>query len=355
MGLLQKAEQRRYQLLQKLTREKRKYLDHVSKKRKSLLHHEIRKQRKVITKKIKKGKMISPQPNLVSSQPDQKITTLKQQIENRLQAMTGKMTEKSALELSIAERKEWVVSKEYLRTGIPGFDALLKEGIPRSSSLLIAGGAGSGKTIFGLQTLYQHALHGEKCLYMSFEESEEKLLKQMKLFGWDAGLLIKKGKIIIRRFNPLEIARDVDALLLKEKGDLLIEIKPFSFPKNFKPEIIVIDSLSAISSAFVGKEDSYRLYVEQLFRFFETLGATSFFVTETEQVPQKYSSSGVEEFLADGVIVLYHIKHGNIRERAVEILKLRGADHQKKIVAMEITSKGIEVFPEQEVFGGVGE
>jgi KaiC/GvpD/RAD55 family RecA-like ATPase len=73
-------------------------------------------------------------------------------------------------------------------------------------------------------------------------------------------------------------------------------------------------------------------------------------ITETEQVPKIFSPTGVEEFLADGVIVLYSLKHENVRENAVEVLKLRGAKHQKKIVAMQITDKGIVVYPEQEVF-----
>ncbi len=77
---------------------------------------------------------------------------------------------------------------------------------------------------------------------------------------------------------------------------------------------------------------------------------TSFLIIETEQVPKIFSETGVEEFLADGVIVLYSLKHGNVRENALEILKLRGAAHQKRIVAMQITSDGIVVYPEQEVF-----
>ena len=76
-------------------------------------------------------------------------------------------------------------------------------------------------------------------------------------------------------------------------------------------------------------------------------------ITETEQIPKIFSTSGVEEFLADGVIVLYAIKRGNIRENAIEVLKMRGEKHQKKIVALQINDNGITVYPEQEVFGGV--
>lgn len=188
---------------------------------------------------------------------------------------------------------------------------------------------------------------------MSFEESEERLIHHMEDFGWNPKELIKKGNLLIKRFNPFDITRSVDALLMKSKGELLIDIEPVIFPKDFKPDFIVVDSLTAIASAFTGKEDSYRIYIEQLFRFFEKIKATSFLITETKQIPTIFSQTGVEEFLADGVIVLYNIKKGNIRENAIEVLKLRGAKHQKKIVAMQITDQGIVVYPEQEVFSEI--
>ena len=158
----------------------------------------------------------------------------------------------------------------------------------------------------------------------------------------------------LKRMSPFEITRSIEGMLEKEKGDLLIDINPVMLPENFKPDFVVVDSLTAIASAFTGKEDSYRIYIEQLFRFFEKLGATSLLITETKQIPDIYSTTGVEEFLADGVIVFYNIKRGDVRENAIEVLKMRGEKHQKKIVAMQITDRGIVVYPEQEVFGGTG-
>lgn len=238
----------------------------------------------------------------------------------------------------------------HIKTGVPGFDELFTKGIPKGSAVIVAGGAGSGKTIFCLQTLAHHAKHGHKCFYMSFEESNERLKKHMKDFGWDADKMIKSGKLKIARYSPFDVARNVDAMLAKEKGELLIDLNPVILPKNFKPNIIVLDSLTAVASAFTGKEDSYRIYIEQLFRFFEKMGTTSLLITETTQVPEIFSTTGVEEFLADGVIVLYNFKRGDIRENAIEILKMRGEKHRKNIVAMQISGNGITVYPEQETF-----
>jgi KaiC/GvpD/RAD55 family RecA-like ATPase len=240
--------------------------------------------------------------------------------------------------------------RKYVTTGIKGFDSLLIEGIPQKSTILVAGGTGSGKTIFCLQTMVNKIREGKKCLYMSFEEKEEKLIQHMEGFGWDPHKMIKEGNLVIQRTNPFDITRNVDALLAKQKGELLIDVDPVIIPKEFKADFIFLDSLTAIASAFTGKEENYRIYIEQLFRFFEKIGATSFLITETEQIPKIFSKTGVEEFLADGVIVMYNLKQKNVRENAIEILKLRGAGHQKKIVALQITSEGIVIYPEQEVF-----
>ena len=74
--------------------------------------------------------------------------------------------------------------REYVKTGIEGFDKLLEKGIPKGASVLISGGTGSGKTIMGLQILANAAKKGKKSLYMSFEESEDRLKEHMEDFGW---------------------------------------------------------------------------------------------------------------------------------------------------------------------------
>lgn len=254
------------------------------------------------------------------------------------------------------DKKKPVLKEEYIFTGISGFDALLEKGIPKNTSVLIAGGTGTGKTIFCLQTLFNAAKKGEKCLYLSFEESEERLKKHMDDFGWDWKPLEKKGLLKIIRKEPFTLTTNIEAMLAKAKGELLIDINEILeiIPRGFHPVRMAIDSITAIAAAFGKKEEGYRIFIEQLFRYLESLPVTSFLISETEQLPAIYSQSGVEEFLADGVIVLYAIQSGNIRENAIEVLKMRGAKHQKKIVAMQITDKGMEVFPEQEVFSEIG-
>lgn len=243
--------------------------------------------------------------------------------------------------------------RQFVRTGVTGFDDLFDHGIPKNAPVLLSGGSGSGKTIFGLQTLAHHAREGEKCFYMSFEESEDALKQHMRDFGWDPEPLIEQGNLRIEKFSPFDITRKVEAALAKEKGELMIDIDPVILPDDFDPDFIVVDSLTAIASAFTSEESSYRIYLDQLFEFFRDIGANSFLITETDQEPEKFSPTGVEEFLADGVIVLYNFRRGDSRDSGIEVLKMRGESHEKKIAAMQITDDGITVYPDQQVFGAM--
>jgi len=131
--------------------------------------------------------------------------------------------------------------------------------------------------------------------------------------------------------------------------ELSYKIKPLVIPKDFHPDVIAVDSLSAIIAASLTKDKNYRVYLQQLFSFFEETGAISLLITETDPIPTRYSETGIEEFLADGIIVLYNIKKKDARENAIEVLKMRNCKHEKKIVSMEINDKGIKVYPEKRV------
>jgi len=194
---------------------------------------------------------------------------------------------------------------------------------------------------------------------MGFEESEDRLIEHMEYFGWNPKELIKAGNLKIKRFITSEIYYydrksdgDIQAMMTKEVDPLLMELEPLTIDDEeieFKPDFIVLDSLTAVSSTFKGKEQSYRFYIERLFRFFEKIGSTTFLITETNPIPELFSPTGVEEFLADGVIVFYSFRRKNVREIAVEVIKMRGEEHQKKIFITNVTNEGIKVYPEQEI------
>jgi KaiC/GvpD/RAD55 family RecA-like ATPase len=239
-----------------------------------------------------------------------------------------------------------------LKTHIPGFDELFSEGgIPRRNSILVAGGTGTGKSTFCRQICYNLVSKGKHCMYVSFEESIEKIERSMFVFGWDAKKYVEAGNFLIQKINPLDILRMKFGSVSGSGSatELSYKIKPLIIPKDFDPEVIVVDSLTAIISASISKEKNYRVYLQQLFNFFEETGATSFLITETEPVPIRFSDTGIEEFLADGILVLYNIQRGDRRENAIEVLKMRYSNHQKKVFSLDISGQGIKVHPERQV------
>lgn len=239
-----------------------------------------------------------------------------------------------------------------LKTEINGFDNLFTNGgIPKGNSILVAGGPGTGKSIFCRQICYNLVTKNKNCMYVSFEETKERIIKSMESFGWNVNKYIEEGTFLIQKINPLDILRMKFGSIggSGSATELSYKIKPLVIPKDFNPEVIVVDSLTAIIAASVTKDKNYRVYLQQLFAFFEETGATSLLITETDPIPTRYSETGIEEFLADGIIVLYNFQNANIRENAIEILKMRYGKHEKKIVTMEITEKGVTVYPDKNI------
>jgi KaiC/GvpD/RAD55 family RecA-like ATPase len=173
----------------------------------------------------------------------------------------------------------------------------------------------------------------------------------MKSFGWDVSEYVFSGQFLIQNINPLDVLRMKFGSLggSGSATELSSKIKPLVIPTDFNPEIIVVDSLSAIIAASLTKEKNYRVYLQQLFSFFQDTGATSLLITETDPFPTRFSESGIEEFLSDGIIVFYNIQKPEGKVNAVEVYKMRYGAHLKQIVEMKITSNGIEIFPDKKI------
>jgi circadian clock protein KaiC len=233
---------------------------------------------------------------------------------------------------------------EFIKLKVPGFENLCPQGIPAGNSILVEGSPGSGKTIFCLNVLKHMCEQGKKVLFMSFEEPEHRLRAHLKTFGVDVSKYEKKGLLHIKRFNALDISRSVEALLSEAKKELLIDVQPVLIPPGFTPDIVLIDSLTSIGSAFSGEENRFRIYMEQLFRYLEGHNITSFLIRETV-TPGHTGNVGnslgdAVSFLSDGIIVIYNLFYRNApRKRAFEILKMRGSNINRKIVECDIKDK----------------
>ena len=247
---------------------------------------------------------------------------------------------------------------DILPVRVSSFDQLIDDGgLERGTTILLTGGCGSGKTIFTTQMCYNACLNGEKVVYFTLEEDDEKIKRHMlKNFGWNLAEQELAGNLFLKKIDPYELVKEIELTLVeyrqKESVSLadilnthpeisLIDAKGIELP--FHPDRIVIDSASALYSAFSDK-NSYRVCMQLLIDALNAHNSLNIVTLETEQETERYSSYGSEEFLVDGVIALYNIRRGQLRRRAIEVLKLRSSGHVTDLVPYRIGREGVTLM-----------
>jgi circadian clock protein KaiC len=219
-----------------------------------------------------------------------------------------------------------------LETGIATLDELLGEGIPRGSSLLVAGAAGTGKTAMLLEFLYRGALGGEKGILFSFEETEERLRASARGLGWDLDAQIKRGMVAIVFIPQPDILVEGDMLMMKERIEAMGAMR------------VAIDSVSVFLYK-VAESSRVRTKIFQLATIVQNVGAVGFFATDIPYGASQLSRYGVEETVVDGAILLSATEQGFERKRYLEVYKLRNTAHTTGRHEMTIGPGGITVSP----------
>ncbi|MFH1403395.1 MAG: ATPase domain-containing protein [Candidatus Altiarchaeota archaeon] len=232
---------------------------------------------------------------------------------------------------------------ERIPSGIPGLDEMIEGGFKKHNSIIIVGGCGSGKSTMAMQYLVNGADNGEAGVYVTFEEDPEQIRENMSRYGWDIKGLEDAGKLTIVRVDP----QDVLHIIKDEYGAIVDAIR------DNKAERVVIDSLTSIEMMIEG-EYQKRQGILRLLKWLQKSNCTSLMIAESEQDPTRYSRHGIVEFLVDGVLVLYNLRRGKTRIRALEILKMRGTKQATNLVPYKIEN-GIELQPHQVIFGEIGE
>jgi len=229
-------------------------------------------------------------------------------------------------------------------SGIHGFDALINGGMLRGRTYLLAGPPGTGKTIFGIQYIYNGAkIYGENGIYVTFEETPDQLRRDMLHFGWDLGKLENTRQLILVDASSARIG-------LSSQENYIVH-RPFTLDsllsdidKNIETidaRRIVIDCLDA-AELHAKSSEEYRRYVFRLSAILKTLECTSLLISESPG-DGRISRYGVEEYVTDGIIYLSSTLEENRRIRKVEVVKARGTSHSQTVEEFEITSNGIEV------------
>jgi circadian clock protein KaiC len=236
-------------------------------------------------------------------------------------------------------------------TGIPGLDAVTKGGLPRSRLTLVAGTAGSGKTVFAAQFLAEGIRRGEPGVFVTFEERPEGTRGNLRSLGmtvedWEAGGQWRFVNAAPRFDEELVLAGayDLSALIVRVRHAV----------EEVGARRVAIDSVGALIAQF----DDLRPARHALFHLaseLEALGVTSIMTAERADDYGAISRYGFEEFVADNVLILRNALETEKRRRTVEVLKLRGGSHLKgEHLFTLLPRRGMVVVPMETVDFGYG-
>jgi circadian clock protein KaiC len=228
-------------------------------------------------------------------------------------------------------KKEIPVEDMRLRTGIPDLDAMIEGGFPAGSLITLAGRPGTGKTIFGSQFLYHGGQEGQAGMYVSMLEGRKPYLRNMARLGMDFEELERK-KVFQFLEMPTLTAEGLPAIW----SEIVKNVEEYHIVR------LVIDSFTAMAQAFQTQGD-LRVFTHMLLgKIIAGAGCTTLMITETPG--DGGIASGVEEFIADGVIHFYLVPvAGDARVRYLEISKMRGTNHQTGPLPIDIGHAGIIV------------
>ena len=224
-------------------------------------------------------------------------------------------------------------------TGIPGLDEITGGGLPRGRPTLICGSAGSGKTMLAAEFLVHGAAqYGEPGVFMMFEENAEELAQNLRSLGVDLDKLQKQKKIAV---DHVHIERNE----IQETGEYDLEglfIRLGHAIDAIGAKRVVLDTIEALFSG-LPNHAVLRAELRRLFRWLKDRGVTA--VITGERGEQSLTRYGLEEYVADCVILLDHRIIDQVSTRRLRVVKYRGTEHGTNEYPFLIGKAGISVLP----------
>jgi circadian clock protein KaiC len=224
-------------------------------------------------------------------------------------------------------------------TGISGLDEITGGGLPKGRPTLIAGSAGCGKTLFGLEFLVEGAKKfGEPGVFMSFEESSEELAINAASLHFDLKKLQRQKKLVVEHVQ-------LERSEIQETGEYDLEglfVRLEHAIDSVGAKRVVLDTIEAL---FAGLDDTAILRAElrRLFRWLKDKGVTA--IITGERGEGTLTRHGIEEYVSDCVIMLDHRVMEQISTRRLRIIKYRGSYHGTSEFPFLIDKDGISVLP----------
>lgn len=224
-------------------------------------------------------------------------------------------------------------------TGIEGIDQLTFGGLPAGRPTLVCGSAGSGKTMLAAEFLVHGAVkYGEPGVFMTFEETTEELTQNMRSLGFDLDKLQKQKKIAI---DFVKVERSE----IEETGEYDLDglfIRIGYAIDTIGAKRIVLDTIEALFAG-VPNHAILRAELRRLFRFLKSKGVTA--IITGERGESSFTRYGLEEYVADCVILLDHRTADQVSTRRLRVVKYRGSQHGTNEYPFLIGADGIIVLP----------
>jgi circadian clock protein KaiC len=221
-------------------------------------------------------------------------------------------------------------------TGIPSLDKMFKgkPGYTKGSTVLVSGTAGTGKTSLGAAFALATCKRGEKCLFLSYEESEGQLIQNMSSIGIHFAPWVKKGLLKIVSVRPSFFGLEMHLLDL------------YKLVGSFKPDTVVIDPLTSLIGE--GDEREIRSMITRMIDLLKSKAITTFFTSlvSSSQANDTSGEIGVSS-LIDTWIVVRELEEeaGKKRIRGIFIVKSRGTGHESDVHKLIMSDDGIDIKP----------
>jgi KaiC domain protein len=237
--------------------------------------------------------------------------------------------------------EEFESSIERIELGIEGLDEMILGGVPERSLISVIGSAGTGKTTFGLQFLNRALADGKRGVYITLEESTDRIYDTAEEKGWSFAEYAEEGRLAVVHLDPIEMANSLTSI----RSDLPELVEAFDADR------LVLDSVSLLEMMYDHPSDR-RSEVYQFTRALKQAGVTTLVTSEADSDNAYGSRYGIIEYLADAVFVLQYVRPSDFQETrlALEIQKIRDANHSRETKPYEITNEGLSVYRQANIF-----
>lgn len=222
-------------------------------------------------------------------------------------------------------------SNERVSTGIPGLDEMLGgKGYYRGSSILISGTAGTGKTSLAASFADACCRRGERCLYVSFEESHSQLVRNMRSVGLDLEPWCQQGLLRFHNVRPTIFGMEMHLATVHK------------LVHEHRPRGIVIDPLTAFSGA--GSPSEVRALLMRLVDYLKSLGITAVMTSLIPSGGPEEESATTISSLIDTWLLVRDVEADGERNRGLYVIKSRGMAHSNRIREFLLTDRGVELI-----------